>query len=733
MSESRNLAARMAHWSARHRKIAIFGWLAFCLGAFVLGTMVIGTNTLEVADAGVRESGRMDRLLDKDFKTPAGERVIVQSKTLEARDPSFKAVITDVTKRLRTNPTVTNFKSPLEDPGLVSEDGHSVLIDFELTGDPDTAEDRVQPILDTTAAAQAAHPEFVIEEFGTASADKELNGVFTDDLKKAGELSLPITLGILLLAFGALVAAGIPLLLGLTAVLATMGLLAIPSKVLPVDESIGAVVLLIGLAVGVDYTMFYLKREREERAEGRSEEEALQVAAATSGRSVLISGLTVMIAMAGLFLTGDPTFKGFGAATILVVAVAVLGSLTVLPAMLSWLGDRVERIHIPVLKSMRPKHGEGRFWSAILGPVLRYPIPAALLAGSVLVALCVVALQLKTTVPGADTYPQSLSVVKTYNKMQKAFPGGETPAEVVVKADNVRSAKVQEAIGQLGWRALATHVMHEPILTDVNKAGTVATVSIPVAGSGTDATSNEAVNALRDELLPTTIGLVPEVEDYGVTGQTASSKDFNEQMGGAIPYVFGFVITFAFLLLLITFRSIVIPIKAIILNLLSVGAAYGVLVLVFQHGIGKGILDFSYTEGVAGFIPVFLFVILFGLSMDYHVFILSRVRESYDEGRSTEEAIAHGVKVTAGVVTSAAIVMVFVFAVFGTLQILFLKQFGVGLAAAILIDATIIRAVLLPATMKLLGDWNWYLPRWLEWLPRIEHEKTPEGHPVPTA
>jgi uncharacterized membrane protein YdfJ with MMPL/SSD domain len=732
MSESRNLAARMAHWSAHHRKIAIFGWLAFCLGAFVLGTMVIGTNTLDVSEAGVRESGRMDRLLDKDFKTPAGERVIVQSKTLEARDPSFKAVITDVMKRLRTNPTVTNFTSPLQDPGLVSEDRHSVLIDFELTGDPDTADDRVQPILDTTAAAQAAHPEFVIEEFGTASGDKQLNGVFTDDLKKAGELSLPITLGILLLAFGALVAAGIPLLLGLTAVLATMGLLAIPSKVLPMDESIGAVVLLIGLAVGVDYTMFYLKREREERADGKSAEAALQVAAATSGRSVLISGLTVMIAMAGMFLTGDPTFKGFGAATILVVAVAVLGSLTVLPAMLSWLGDRVERLHLPVLQSLRPKHGEGRFWSAILGPVLRYPIPAALLAGAVLVALCVVALQLKTVTPGADTYPQSLPVVKTYNKMQKAFPGGETPAEVVVQADNVRSPKVEEAIGQLGWRALATHVMHEPILKDINKSGTVAVVSIPVAGSGTDATSEKAVNALRDELLPTTLGLVPEIEDYGVTGETAGSKDFNDQMVATIPFVFGFVITFAFLLLLVTFRSLVIPIKAIILNLLSVGAAYGVLVLVFQHGIGKGILDFSYTGGVTAFIPMFLFVILFGLSMDYHVFILSRVREGYDEGRATEEAIAHGVKVTAGVVTSAAIVMVFVFGVFGTLQILFLKQFGVGLAAAILIDATVIRAVLLPATMKLLGDWNWYLPKWLEWLPRLEHEKTPEGHPVVT-
>jgi len=731
MTESRNLAARMGRWSAKHRKTAIFGWFAFCVVAFAIGT-TLGTDKLDASNAGVRESGRIDRLVDKNFEVPAGERVIVQSETLTASDPEFRAVYADVLKRLQAHSTVTNLTTADQDDGLISGDGHSALIDFEMTGDPDTAEDRIQPILNTTAAAQAAHPDFVIGEFGSASADKQLSKVFTDDLKKAGQLSIPITLGILLLAFGALVAAGIPLLLGLTAVLATMGLLAIPSKVLPVDESIGAVVLLIGLAVGVDYTMFYLKREREERAEGRSEEDALQTAAATSGRSVLISGLTVMIAMAGLFLTGDPTFKGFGAATILVVAVAVLGSLTVLPAILSWLGDRVEKIHIPVIRRLRPQHGEGRFWSAILGPVLRYPVPAVVLAGGLLVGLSLFALQLKLAVPGADTYPQSLPVVKVYNTMEKAFPGGQIPAAVVVKAPNVRSPEVREAFGQLSWRALATDVMLQPILTDVNKQGTVAVMSIPVAGSGIDSTSNRALKLLREELVPNTIGLVPDVEDYGVTGQTAQSKDFNDQMSSSIPYVFAFVIGFAFLLLLVTFRSIVIPIKAIILNLLSVGAAYGVLVLVFQHGVGKGILDFTYTEGLTAFIPVFMFVILFGLSMDYHVFILSRVREGYDRGQSTVEAVTHGVKVTAGVVTSAAIVMVFVFAIFGTLDILFLKQFGVGLAAAVLIDATIIRAVLLPATMKLLGDWNWYLPSWLEWLPRLEHEKVPEAQPLPT-
>jgi RND superfamily putative drug exporter len=731
MNQSRNLAARMGYWSAHHRKLAIWGWLAFCFGSFALGT-VIGVKPLDASNAGVRESGRIDRLLDKEFETPAGERVIIQSTALTTDDSEFQAVYGDVLARLKKHETVTNFKSAYDDDGLISADGHSALLDFEMTGDPETAKDRVQPILDTTAAAQAAHPSFAIEEFGAASANKQLGEVFTDDLKKAGELSIPITLGILLLTFGALVAAGIPLLLGLTAVIATMGLLAIPSQILPMDESIGAVVLLIGLAVGVDYSLFYVKREREERAEGHSEEESLAIAAATSGRSVLISGLTVIIAMSGMFLTGDPTFKGFGAATIIVVAVAVLGSLTVLPAMLAWLGDRVEKLHLPVIKRLRPKHGESRFWGAILTPVLRHPIPTIILAGGFLVALCLVALQLKTVVPGAETYPESLPAVKTYNKMQAAFPGGQNPAGVVINAPDVRSPQVEEAIGQLTWRALLSGVMMQPILTDVNEAGTVAVVSIPLAGSGTDETSNEALRVLRQDLLPNTVGLVPSVEDYGVTGDTAGSKDFNDQMGSRIVWVFAFVVGLAFLLLLITFRSIVIPIKAVVLNLLSVGAAYGVLVLVFQHGIGKGLLNFTYTDGVTAFIPVFLFVILFGLSMDYHVFILSRVREGYDAGMKTEDAVAHGVKVTAGVVTSAAIVMVFVFSIFGTLQILFLKQFGVGLAAAVLIDATIIRALLLPASMKLLGDWNWYLPKWLEWLPRLEPEKGPEAPAVPT-
>ncbi|MGH3084068.1 MAG: MMPL family transporter, partial [Gaiellaceae bacterium] len=374
----------------------------------------------------------------------------------------------------------------------------------------------------------------------------------------------------------------------------------------------------------------------------------------------------------------------------------------------------------------------GRIWGAIINRVLRHPVWSVTVAGGLLVALAVPALQLRTAQASIDTYPPEF--LTSYFRVKDAFPGTEIGASVVVKAPNVEAPAVQEAIGQLEWRALDSGVMNEPIDVDVNPAKTVANISIPVEGNGTDSVSNSALAALRDEIIPSTLGTLPDAE-VGVTGITAYSKDFNDQMKTAGPLVFGFVLLFAFCLMLISFRSLVIAAKAILLNLLSIGAAYGVMVLVFQHGWGKNILGFEFTGGIDPFVPILLFVILFGLSMDYHVFILSRVRESYDKGMSTDEAISHGIKTTAAVVTSAAIVMVGVFAIFGTLSMLMLKQFGVGLAAAILIDATIIRAVLLPASMKLLGDWNWYLPKWLEWLPHFEHgEKLEpvEGPAVPT-
>ena len=630
---------------------------------------------------------------------------------------------------------VQNVRSPFDhgNAGQIAPNEHAALVEFEIRGDPDDAADKVGSVLDVVDDLQKAHPALFIGEFGDASKVDAVVTAYENDLGKAGLLSLPVTLLILVVAFGALVAAGIPLLLALTAVFATFGLIAIPSQVFPVAMQAPALVLLVGLAVGVDYSMFYLKREREERAAGRSAQEALEAAAATSGRSVLISGLTVIVAMAGMFLTGDPTFESLGVAAITVVAIAVLGSLTVLPALLSKLGDRVDRGRVPLVGRLNRNGGESRIWGAIIDRVLRRPLLSTVLAGGLLLALAAPALQIRMAMPGPDTFPQSLPVMQAYERMQQEFPGSALPANVVVEAPNVEAPEVKAAIERLRQRAIASGRMFEPITVDVNPDATVANVSIPIAGKTTDRESDAALALLRQKIVPETVGRLPNTET-GVTGQAAQWKDSTDELKANLAPVIAFVLLFAFGLLLVAFRSLVVAVKAMLLNLLSVAAAYGVLVLVFQHGIGNGLLGLSSTAGISPEVPLLLFVILFGLSMDYHVLVLGRIRELYDRGQTMDDAISNGIKRTAGVVTSAAVVMVFVFSIFAALSMLFFKQFGVGLAVAILIDATIVRAVLLPATMKLLGERNWYLPSWLQWLPRLEpaSESAPELPAAPS-
>jgi RND superfamily putative drug exporter len=706
----------MGRWSAAHWKTATLGWLALVVAAFALGNLV-GTKQVDQTAPGPGESGRMQKIRDHGFKRPVGENVLIQSRSVRVGDPAFTAAIRDVMARVSSVAVVQNVRL-----GPISKDRHSALVEFDIPGKREKTPDKVGVALDAVAAAQRAHPGFVIGEFGLASAMKGTDTAFNNDLGKAGTLSLPITLTILLLAFGALVAAGIPLLLGLTAVFATFGLMALPSHLVPAALQAYAMVLLIGLAVGVDYSMFYLKRERQERAAGRSKEAALATAAATSGRSVLISGGTVIAAMAGMFMTGDQTFGSIAFATILVVAVAVLGSLTVLPAVLSRLGDKVDRFRIPLVGRRRRDAGEGGIWGAIVDRVLHRPALSAALAAGALLTLAAPALQLHLAPQGTESFPQSLDVVKNYKRMQQAFPGKALPAEVVVKAPDVTTPAMHTAIAQLERRAIASGLAFNPITVDINKARTVADLSVPIAGNGTDAASKTAFHLLRGTIVPQTVGALSNTE-AGVTGQTASWQDSASKLKSDLTPVMAFVLLLAFSLMLVAFRSIVIAIKAILLNLLSVGAAYGVLVLVFQHGVGKNLIGASSANGIEVVVPLLLFVILFGLSMDYHVFIISRIRETFDRGASVDEAVSHGIKSTAGVVTSAAIVMVCVFSIFATLSTPFFKQFGIGLAAAILIDATIVRAVLLPASMKLLGKWNWYLPGWLEWLPRLEADE----------
>ena len=730
MGKSRNLAGRAGRWSAEHRKKAIFGWLAFVIAAFAIGG-AIGTQTLKPSQYGVGESGRADKIVDDAFPDRAAEQVLVQSQTLGTGEPGFKAVVNRVAAELRRTKYVRDVKNPYApgNEGQRSADGESVLVDFNIPGDADQVKDRVDEPEKTVASLQKSHPGFRIEEFGDASADKAISKKFEDDFRKAEVTSLPLTLGILFFAFGALVAAGVPLLLAITAVLAALGLLGPISQIWPVDESITSVVLLIGLAVGVDYSMFYLRREREERAAGRTEEASLQAAAATSGRAVIVSGVTVIIAMAGMYVAGASTFVSFATGCILVVAIAVIGSLTVLPAVLSKLGDRINKGSIRFLHPER-RTGESRLFDAVLEPVLRHPLISLVLAGGLLALLAVPVLNIHTATSSVDDLPRDLKVMQTYDRIQEAFPGGPLPATVVVKAPDVRAPRVARQIQELKAEG---ETIGTPVTIDVSPDRTVAEVDIPLPGNGADKESFDGLARLRDVILPRTVERVPGVT-ADVTGQAAGSKDFNDLMKQRIPFVFAFVFGLAFLLLMVAFRSIVIPIKAILLNLLSVGAALGVVTWGFQDGHLESLLGFTSNGAVTAWLPLFLFVVLFGLSMDYHVFILTRVRESFDRGMKTRDAVAQGIKTTASVVTAAAIVMVGVFSIFATLSSIEFKEFGVGLSVAVLLDATLVRGVLLPSTMRLLGDWNWYLPKWLEWLPRVapvepEPELPPEREP----
>ncbi len=719
-TSNHNIAARIGRWSVQHRRKAILGWLAFVFVALVLGFNLMPQKNIEQMDSMPGESGKAGQILNDAYPDKANEQVLVQSKSLKANDPQFKAAVADVSQRLKHTQGVSEVAAP-----QISKDGHSALVTFSLPGKSDVTEKSVVHSLAAVHAAQKANPELRVAETGDASIAKAELDKSNEEMGSSMMFSLGLTLIILLFTFGAFVAAGIPVLLGLTSVVATLGLLGPVSHLAPVDESVMHVVLLIGMAVGVDYSLFYVKREREERAAGREANAAIEAAAATSGRAVLISGFTVMIAMAGMYMGGIANFASFATGTIMVVAVAVLGSLTVLPATLSKLGHRVEKGRVPLIGRLKDRGGLG-LWSRLLDRVLRRPLVSAIVAAGVLLAMTAPVLGIQTSLGGSDTSSREIAEMRTYDRVNEAFPSEGGSELVIVKADNATAPKVVAGINKLERETAARPALFQgKPSVELSSDKTVASVTIPTVGEGTNAKANKAVDALREDIVPNSVGNIDGVEAY-TSGEAAATRDFNDAMISHLPLVFAFVLSAAFLLLLVTFRSIVIPAKAIVLNLLSVGAAYGLLVTVFQHGAGEALG--LQTGEIAAWLPLFLFVVLFGLSMDYHVFILTRVREAYDRGMSTGDAVAHGIKSTAGVVTSAAVVMVGVFAMFALSSELQMQQLGIGLATAVLIDATIIRGILLPATMKLLGDWNWYLPSKLGWLPKVSPE--PEVQPA---
>ncbi|MFL9658207.1 MMPL family transporter [Streptomyces sp. PB17] len=727
----RGIAARAGGWSARHRWAAVGIWVLFVVLAMGLGSAA-GRVDVKDSDQMGGETRTAARIVeDAGIDEPAGETVLIQAKSgdLLATDAEFRAAVGAVVTAVEATGKVTGVTSPY-DTKTISKDNRSALVQFDMRGEADTAGERVEPVLEAVEGVQKEHASLRIEEIGGASMMKTFDDAFGDDFKKAEYSAVPVALGILLVAFGALVAALVPVALAITAIVATMGLMGLVSHFQPMSETANSVMLLVGLAVGVDYCLFYLRREREERAAGRDAQTALRIAAATSGRAIVVSGVTVCVAMAGMLFTGIAEFEAMGLASLMVVAVAMVGSVTVLPALLSLLGERVEKGRVPFLRRRRPSGGTGegsRFWTAVLKRVLARPLLAAVVAVGALLAVAAPALGMKTQNLTLDQeFGDSLPIVQTYNRVNEAFPGGSDPAEVVVKADDINAPEVRAALADFRERAISSGASRGPVDITTHDEQNVALVYVPLVGGSDQDKAGESLDKLRDDVRPATLGKVDGVE-APITGQVAGNKDFNDQLVGSVLPVFAFVVVFAFLLMLLSFRSLTIALTSIVLNLLSVGAAYGILVAVFQHGWGASLVGAEGVGAIITWLPLFLFVILFGLSMDYHVFVVSRIREARLRGRSTRDAIQHGVVTTAGVVTSAAVIMVAVFAIFGTLSMQSMKQMGVGLAAAVLIDATIIRGVLLPAVMSLLGERNWYLPKWLHRLPDLTHDESPEA------
>jgi RND superfamily putative drug exporter len=699
------MAARISptsigRWSTRRPWLAIALWLIFVLAA-AAALSVTGSKQLQ--NGAVGESARGDALLSRhQIGFPPQEYVYLHSGSLETTSSVFQAAVRTMSTDMRAA-----FGGPVT--LATSADHHAELVSAQVT----------RPTQGGLLPGALKRLETDYPQLQAVAGSG--SGGASSDLHRAEQLSVPVTLLVLVIAFGALAAALVPLLLAVTAVIAAFGLLGPISQIFPLDNSVKTVVLLIGMAVGVDYALLYVVRSREERRRGLSPHDALEYTARTSGRSVVIAGTTVAVAMAAQFVIGSSIFNGIASGTIAVVACAVIGSVTVLPAVLQLLGPRIDRGRIRFLPHIRTE-GDSRFWAALVDRVLRRPVVAAAASAGVLLVLAFPAFGMHVAKPSSFAL-SAAGQSSLASQITEEFPATSSPAIVVAAWSGPQEASVERAANRLEALASSPDLAHPPFGIAQATDGHALALALPLTGLGDNAASRAALQTLRQQIVPDTLGRIPGVST-DVTGDTAEDMDFTHQMTAGIPYVVGFVLVLAFVLLLVTFRSLIVPIKAIVLNLLSVGAAYGVLVAIFQHHWAQGLLGFHANGAIISWLPLFLFVVLFGLSMDYHVFILSRVREGVLTGMSTDEALRFGIGRTAGVVSSAALVMVAVFSLFGTSSSLDLKEAGIGLAVAVLLDATVVRGVLLPATMSLLGERNWYLPAGLQWLPFAGHDPT---------
>ena len=728
---------RVAVWSARHRWPVVVLWFLLTIGIFAASLAAGGTRSAEAvsndrSDVEVFESREAYDVFNASGEAEAPHQflLIVSDPNGTIDEPGLTKTIDDVLMRMTTltatvggaeSPAFENVVDPRQAPpeaGLVSADRTTVRIPAEVPGDEAAVDQRMPAIRGFLADAKATHADMRIHALDRQLANDDIQELVNGGLDASLRITIPVTFLILLIAFGAVVAAVVPLVLAVSALLAAFGILGLYSQAIsPVSPYASQLIVLIGLAVAVDYSLFMITRYRTERRAGREKFDAIRVASATAGRAVFFSGLAVIFSIGGLFLLEDELFRSMAIGTIGVVLIAVIGSLTFLPATLAILGDGVDRFRLPFLGRERPE-GSGA-WAVVVRSVMRHPVATFLVAAGLLIAIALPAGRLHMGQSDFASFPDSIDGVQAVNLLDEKWPEGSTLALQVV-VTNADDAATKVAISDMTERILALDGVGEPVVDRPSADGTVAMLSYVMSGGRNDEHNRALVRQVRADIVPAVFSDLPEVRAY-VTGDAAFTLDVVDFYATGMPLVMAFVLGLSFLLLLVAFRSIVIPIKAILLNLLSTGAAFGLLVLVFQDGRFADVLGFK-AGPIESFVPVFIFTILFGLSMDYHVFILTRIKEARDRGLSTNDAVARGIAITSGTITSAAAIMIAVFAVFVTLELAIIKQLGFGLATAVLIDATIVRSVLLPATMRLLGEWNWWLPPFLRWLPEVTIE-----------
>ena len=730
--QPQGITGTLAHRSARHPWITLIAWVATLILALVIATGWLGDALTQEAEttAGL-ESIEAEELIEERInggvETPAEEYVIVTSDSLTVDQPEFRAYVESLAAEIGALDDVASVASYYQTgaPSMASRDGHGSMLLVTLAGDPDEAVDNSKDFLALIENEATATAGFEVRTVGGASLNSAFSHAAEETLQRGEMIGIGIAILVLIVVFGALVAAGLPLILAVVSILTTLGVTAIVGQLTDLSFFITNMIFMIGLAVGIDYVLFIVARFREEREAGHDKVDAITRAGETSSKAILFSGLTVVTALMGLLIVPDSLFFSLGMGAILVVLVSLAMTMTLLPAVLSLLGDRVNKGRLPLIGyGRRSGNRDSSAWSKIARTVMRRPVISAAASAGLLLALASITLTIDLGSSGVSTLPADEPSVEAYTYFKSSFEGGDIePAKIVIDADDVTADEIQAGV--------------DGLLADLERDGTFGPATIETAPNNdllvidapiiVDAQSTEAMDALsrlRNEYIPAHF----ESDSVRVGGSTALTKDFTGLMVDYMPLVFGGVLGISFLLLLLAFRSLVIPAKAIVLNLLSVLASYGLMTLVFQHGVGADLLGFKQVDRIDNWIPLMLFAILFGLSMDYHIFLLSRIKEHYDQTGDNQDSVAHGLRSTASIITGAALIMVGVFGGFALGDLANFQQMGFGLAVAVVLDATIVRTVLVPSSMVLLGKRNWYFPNWLEWLPRISVEGKPETH-----